>query len=115
MAIKLRYEEGCKPQSEGVGSKHLLFCFKDTVLEKWKVTEIDTWVTAYGWHFRINPLNVTYVRYDFTVNKTIFIWWNDKYDKVMIRAEPVVNHDVTVKAWTVVCEIEWINENILVQ
>lgn len=114
MVIKLRYEEWCKPQSEGVGNKYLLFCFKDTLLEKGKVTEIDTWVSAYWWHFRINPLNTTYVKYAFTVNKTVFIWWNDKYDRVMIRSEPVVNHDVLVKAWTVVCEIEWINENILV-
>jgi len=42
MAIKLRYEEGCKPQSEGVGSKYLLFCFKDTVLKKGESGEIDT-------------------------------------------------------------------------
>ena len=114
MAIKLRYEEGCKPQSEGVGNKYLLFCFKDTVLKKGKSGEIDTWVSAYGWHFRINPLNTTYVKYDFTVNKTLFIWWNDRYDRVMIKAEPVINQDVTVKAWTVVCEIEGINESILV-
>lgn len=114
MAIKLRYEEGCKPQSEWVGSKYLLFCFKDTVLKKWETTMIDTGVTSYGWHFRINPLNTTYVKYDFTVNKTIFIWWNDRYDRVMIKAEPVINQDVTVKAWTVVCEIEGINESILV-
>ena len=113
MAIKLRYEEWCKPQDEGVGNKYLLFCFKDTLLEKWKVTEIDTWVSAYWWHFRINPLNTTYVKYDFTVNKTIFIWWNDRYDRVMIRSEPVINWDVLVKAWTVVCEIEWVNESIL--
>ena len=32
----------------------------------------------------------------------------------MIKAEPVINQDVTVKAWTVVCEIEGINESILV-
>ena len=111
MAIKLRYEEWCKPQDEGVGNKYLLFCFK--VIKKGETTEIDTWVSAYWWHFRINPLNTTYVKYDFTVNKTIFIWWNDRYDRVMIRSEPVINWDVLVKAWTVVCEIEWVNESIL--
>lgn len=113
MAIKLKYEQWCKPQDEGVGNKYLLFCFKDTVLKKWESTYIDTWVSAYGGHFRVNPLNITYVKYDFTVNKTIFIWWNDRYDRVMIKAEPVINWDVLVKAWTVVCEIEWVNESIL--
>ena len=113
MAIKLRYEEWCKPQDEGVGNKYLLFCFKDTLLKKGETTEIDTWVSAYWWHFRINPLNTTYVKYDFTVNKTIFIRWNDRDDRVMIRSEPVINWDVLVKAWTVVCEIEWVNESIL--
>lgn len=114
MAIKFRYEEWCKPQSEGVGSKHLLFCFKDIVLKKGETTNIDTWASAYWWHFRINPIWETFVKHDFTVNKTIFIWWNNGYDRVMIKAEPVINWDVLVKAWTVVCEIEWINENILV-
>ena len=48
------------------------------------------------------------------MNKTVFIWWNDRYDRVFIKAEPIINWDVEIKAWTAVCEIEWMNENILI-
>ena len=111
--IKLRYEEWCKPQAQEQGNKYLLFCKQDFLLPKRTDAYVDTWVEAYWWLFRINPWWSTLAKHWFKANKTVFMCekW---YEKVKIKINWMINEDIVIKAWTVLCEIEGINDTIVI-
>lgn len=106
--IKIRYEEWCKPQAQEQGNKYLLFCKKDFLLKRRTEEYVDTWVEANWWIFRINPAPMWLARYWFIANKTVLNCDRWKYENVKIKIYWMSNKDILIKAWTPICEIEWI-------
>ena len=112
--IKLRYEDGCKPQVLEQGNKYLLFCKQDFYLPKRTEAYVDTWVEANWWIFRIDKWPMSLAKYWFMANKTVFNCDKWKYEKVLIKIQWMANKDILIKAWTVLCEIEWINTTFII-
>lgn len=102
--IDIKYIKKCEPQRDA-GNSFLLFCYKDTLLKKWEITEIETWVVSHWWPIRVEPLMSTFVKHWFTINRTVFVSWRKQFAKLTVRWESVIQQDVEVKEWMAIALI----------